>query len=1175
MKASDWLLVACVSGITVAPAWAQVTIDEVRVDQPGTDNDEYFELAGPPGQSLTGMTYLVIGDSTTDSCGVIESVVNLSGKTMPVDGHFLCAKSSFTLAPGVDFTTSAINFENVDNVTHLLVAEFTGANGQDLDTNNDGVLDVMPWAQIIDSLSLVVGAPVSSDCTYSTTPIGPDPSNPGNGPWHAFRCPDATGAWVIGPFNPTGGRDTPGTANPGAPAITSQPAGGTACMGTSFTTTVGATGASTLAFQWRHDGVNVAGATASSLTIDPVRSQDAGDYDVIVSASGCGSVTSDVATLVVAMPPVISTQPRDVSAFSGEFATLEVAVTGGAVAYQWRKDGLDLASETGTTLVVGPLSAPNAGDYDVVVTNGCGSTTSRAAHVDVSPIPMVTIDEVRVRGGDGAYVELAGDPDQRLDGLTFVVVAEHGDVRAVIDLSGRAIPADGHFLVVDGAVSPCGAPSNANGTGLGASENESITHFLVARFTGSVGDDLDVDDDCALDSHPWFAILDEVSLVAENGRCAYAAAVGPDGSASPRHALRCPDRIGSWLVDASSATCAVAETPGSGNPPCILQDPLSVRACEGSSVAFTVAASGTPPVRYQWKRDGSPIVGAIDSTLTIATVRPEDAGGYSACVTDAFGSTESAVATLDVDGSIRIEAQPQSRTALVGSAVSLTVSATGNNSPLAYQWRKDGIEIAGASSDTIAFVAVTITDAGAYDVVVSSACGSVTSDRASLTVLPQPLIVINEIRVAASASDPDRYFELVGHPGRALDGLTYLVVGGAAFDRGIVEGAIDLAGQMMPANGHFLAAASGSSLACAAAADLVLSPHSMPLAGDHDVTHLVVFGFTGSVGDDLDFDDDCILDRAPWLTLADRVSLDLGGDGACFDAPLASGPGRRHVYRCPDGAGDWQADATTATCDGVETPGRANPPCVLSGPRDQTICEGQPVAFSVVAAGVGSLSFAWKKDGVAIPEANGDTLTIGYALPRDAGAYSVDVSDVDATVSSETAALVVEPFFSIRAGNVNAASDSVTDVLFVNGSPGAECDRVLTIDVNQPFDVRIVNPPSMAPGEAHFALYVWSGEPTKSNREILPGGIGWMAMPTPMSGRSPQPDRRANNLGAPFGSENWPMRFRPTRAAPTVLFQSRRGFRTPVSYTLQGIIQDTASPNGQLAVTNGLVLVVR
>ena len=99
-------------------------------------DDEYFELWGPAASSLDTYTYVVIGDGSTGS-GTVEAVVNLAGNSIGLTGIFVAAESTFTLG-SADLTTD-LAFENSDNVTHLLVEGFTGAAGDDLDTDDDGV----------------------------------------------------------------------------------------------------------------------------------------------------------------------------------------------------------------------------------------------------------------------------------------------------------------------------------------------------------------------------------------------------------------------------------------------------------------------------------------------------------------------------------------------------------------------------------------------------------------------------------------------------------------------------------------------------------------------------------------------------------------------------------------------------------------------------------------------------------------------------------------------------------------------------------------------------------------------------------------------------------------------------------------------------------------------------
>lgn len=211
----------CISGLAAAQGSSGpslLLINELRIDQSSADDDEYVELFSiPSNASLDGITYLVIGDGTTGN-GTLEAVVDLTGSATNGQGLFLAAESTFTLATA-DLTTT-LDFENSDNVTHLIVSGFTGALGDDLDTDDDGVLDSTPWTTVFDAISLVED-PMGGDAFYATQlggiDVGPDGTFV---PAHVLRCLTSLTDVRIGEFAPLGVTDTPGAFNENCTAST-------------------------------------------------------------------------------------------------------------------------------------------------------------------------------------------------------------------------------------------------------------------------------------------------------------------------------------------------------------------------------------------------------------------------------------------------------------------------------------------------------------------------------------------------------------------------------------------------------------------------------------------------------------------------------------------------------------------------------------------------------------------------------------------------------------------------------------------------------------------------------------------------------------------------------------------------------------------------------------------
>jgi alpha-tubulin suppressor-like RCC1 family protein len=161
----------------------------------------------------------------------------------------------------------------------------------------------------------------------------------------------------------------------------------------------------------------------------------------------------------------------------------------------------------------------------------------------------------------------------------------------------------------------------------------------------------------------------------------------------------------------------------------------------GQTATFTVAATGTGPMGYQWLRNGMAIAGAVAASHTTGTLVLGDHGAsYTVQVSNSVGTVLSALASLSVSVppvAPSITGEPQDSTVLSGRTAAFTVVAAGT-APLGYQWRLNGNPINGANAASYTTPALAWTASlGAYSVMVSNAMGSATSRNATLTVTPR------------------------------------------------------------------------------------------------------------------------------------------------------------------------------------------------------------------------------------------------------------------------------------------------------------------------------------------------------------------------------------------------------------------------------------------------------
>jgi hypothetical protein len=411
------------------------------------------------------------------------------------------------------------------------------------------------------------------------------------------------------------------------PLIFAPPQNQQSVVGSNAVFTVNALGVSALGYQWKFNGTNLSGASTSALTIANVLVANAGSYQVVVTNAN-GVVTSAVATLTVNKAnPVVTAWPTPSAITYGQTLAAS-ALTGGtatpAGSFGWTTSST--APGAGTAPQSVTYTPTDAVDYNsvtgslnlVVQPAALSVTASNAARACGQANPVFTGTILGIQHGDnitasyscaatttsppGSYpiVPSLNDPNQRL--TNYSVTTNNGTLTVTcpaITLTPTTLPA-----AVAGA---------AYSQSLTASGGAPPYSFAVP--IGSLPAGLSLSGSGSLSGTPSGAATNTFTVTATdtNG---------------------CAGSLAYTLV-----VCAA---------PAITVQPASQTNTVGSTVAFNVTATGTQPLGYQWRFNGTNLAGAAANCCTLAKVQTANAGSYSVLVTNAYGAVTSSVAALTV-----------------------------------------------------------------------------------------------------------------------------------------------------------------------------------------------------------------------------------------------------------------------------------------------------------------------------------------------------------------------------------------------------------------------------------------------------------------------------------------------------------------------------------------------
>ncbi|MFC1476814.1 immunoglobulin domain-containing protein, partial [Fibrobacterota bacterium] len=434
-------------------------------------------------------------------------------------------------------------------------------------------------------------------------------------------------------------------------------------------------------------------------------------------------------------------------------------------------------------------------------------------------------------------------------------------------------------------------------------------------------------------------------------------------------------------------------------PVVVTTQPVSQTKWSGDSVVFSIVAEGgSGEYLYRWQKDGTNITNATSPTLTLRNLITGNAGDYRCRVRSVAYTAFSDEAALTVYQTALITEQPTDVTVNQGQNASFTVEAIGR-APMTFKWQKDGTDITGQTTTTLALSSVTPSDEADYRCIASNDGGNDTSETAHLSVKGPATVTTDpendtaytggsaSFSITASGTQPLSY--RWQRNGVNISGATsriYTDNSVAMSDAGMYR--------CIAANADGRDTSSEAELTVYQTVYIVEQPE--PLSVDPGANASFTVTASG---------------KSPIYYLWQKNGVDI---------PTATSPTYTinsvsasdvAMYRCKvsNGGGERISNEVLLSLNG--------PAVIVVNPEDTTQWTGRSISFQVTASGSTPIIYQWQKDGINVMGGTQRVLNVDNLTISDAGNYrciaenqqGADTSDAAKLTVKESAKIITHP----------------------------------------------------------------------------------------------------------------------------------------------------------------------